>query len=169
MLDSLKLSPADRVLELGTGLGWNAALLAERAGPGRVVSVEVDAQLTAAAQTRLHAAGLDVEVHTGDGAAGWPPGAPYDRLIATYAVESVPWAWMEQTRPGGRIVTSWGRLGHVALTVAEDGRSASGWVQGLATFMPARGTDQGLEWSHIPRTGQDDSPSCFPCPVREFW
>ncbi|MGY9066912.1 methyltransferase domain-containing protein [Streptomyces sp. CAS3] len=168
MLDSLKLRSGDRVLELGTGLGWNAALLAERAGPGRVVSVEVDAQLAADAQTRLHAAGSSVEAHIGDGAAGWPASAPYDRLIATYAVESVPWAWVEQIRPGGRIVTPWGRLGHVALTVADDGRSASGWVQGLATFMPARGTDQGLEWSQIPRGGQDESKSPFPCPVGEL-
>ncbi|MFK0142627.1 methyltransferase domain-containing protein [Streptomyces murinus] len=168
MLDSLKLRSGDRVLELGTGLGWNAALLAERAGPDCVVSVEVDPQLAADAQTRLHTAGLSVEVHTSDGAAGWPAGAPYDRLIATYAVESVPWAWVEQTRPGGRIVTPWGRLGHVALTVADDGQSASGWVQGLATFMPARGTDQGLEWSQIPHDGQDDSSNRFPCPVREL-
>ncbi|WKE73545.1 methyltransferase domain-containing protein [Streptomyces sp. WP-1] len=168
MLDSLELSPGDRVLELGTGPGWNAALLAERAGPGRVVSVEVDAQLAAAARTRLRTAGFSVEVHTGDGAAGLPAGAPYDRLIATYAVESVPWAWVEQTRPGGRIVTPWGRLGHVALTVADDGRSASGWVQGLATFMPARGTDQGLELSQIPRDGQDESRGRFPRPVREL-
>lgn len=47
--------------------------------------------------------------------------------------------WMPSW-PGGRIVTPWGRLGHVALTVAEDGRSATGWMQGLAQFMPARGT-----------------------------
>ncbi|MER6142455.1 methyltransferase domain-containing protein [Streptomyces sparsogenes] len=139
MLDSLLVEPGDRVLELGAGTGWNAALPAERAGPGRVVSVEVDAELAAAAAGRLKAAGADVAVEVGDGAAGWPPGAPYDRLISTYAVSTVPWAWVEQTRPGGRIVTPWGRMGHVALTVADDGRSATGWMQGLALFMPARG------------------------------
>jgi protein-L-isoaspartate(D-aspartate) O-methyltransferase len=140
MLDSLLLEPGQRVLELGSGTGWNAALLARRAGNGRVVSVEVDAALAEQARSRLRAAGAAVDVRVGDGARGWPDGGPYDRVIATYAVDGVPWAWVAGTRPGGRIVTPWGRLGHVALTVADDGRSAEGWFQGLAQFMPARGT-----------------------------
>ncbi|WP_333767875.1 methyltransferase domain-containing protein [Streptomyces sp. IBSBF 2435] len=139
MLDSLLLEPGHAVLELGAGTGWNAALLARRAAPGRVVSVEVDAELADRARARLAAVGAAVDVEVGDGTKGWPAGAAYDRVIATYAVERVPWAWVEQTRPGGRIVTPWGRLGHVALTVAADGRSASGWMQGLGQFMPARG------------------------------
>lgn len=140
MLDSLLLEPGQRVLELGTGTGWNAALLAHRAGTGRVTSIEADRELTRQARARLTALGVVVNVHIGDGARGWSAGAPYDRVIATYAVEDVPWSWVAQTRPGGRIVAPWGRLGHVALTVADDGRSASGWFQGLAQFMPARGT-----------------------------
>jgi len=140
MLDSLDVEPAHRVLELGTGTGWNAALLAYRTGPKLVAGVEVDPLLTDQARMRLAAAGADVLVETGDGAKGLPSGAPYDRVISTYAVDRVPWAWVAQTRPGGRIVTPWGRLGHVALTVAEDGGSATGWVQGLAQFMPAHGT-----------------------------
>ncbi|WP_235437749.1 methyltransferase domain-containing protein [Kitasatospora griseola] len=138
MADSLRLEPGHRVLELGTGSGWNAALLAHRAGPGRVVGVEADPVLAAAADVRLAAAGLEVQVRTGDGDLGVPDEFPFDRVIATYAVEEIPWAWVEQTAPGGRIVTPWGRLGHVALTVAEDGRSATGWMQGLARFMPTR-------------------------------
>ncbi|MCI0386742.1 methyltransferase domain-containing protein [Streptomyces sp. CNQ085] len=149
MLDSLLLEPGRRVLELGTGTGWNAALLAHRTGPGRVTSVEVDASLAAGAEARLAAAGAEVAVRVGDGAAGWPQDASYDRLIATYAVEEVPWAWVEQTRPGGRIVTPWGRLGHVALTAAPDGRSATGWIQGLGMFMPARGTDPGAPFHRV--------------------
>ncbi|MEW1724176.1 methyltransferase domain-containing protein [Streptomyces sp. NPDC093109] len=149
MLDSLMPEPGHRVLELGTGAGWNAALLAARVGPGRVTGVEVDPGLAEAARVRLGAAGAEVNVVTGDGAHGWAEGAPFDRVIATYAVDEVPWAWVEQTRPGGRIVSPWGRLGHVALTVADDGRSASGWMQGLATFMPSRGTGQGLPWDRI--------------------
>ncbi len=149
MLDSLRLDAGHRVLELGTGTGWNAALLAHRAGPGRVTSVEVDPGLAAGARRRLADAGVDVAVHVGDGAAGWPQAGPFDRVIATYAVETVPWAWVVQTRPGGRIVAPWGRLGHVALTVADDGASAEGWVQGLGMFMPARGVDQGLELHQV--------------------
>ncbi|MFE2942838.1 methyltransferase domain-containing protein [Streptomyces sp. NPDC059255] len=138
MLDSLMPEPGHRVLELGTGAGWNAALLGLRAGAGRVVSVEFDAGLADAARERIRSAGAEVSVRVGDGSRGLRDGAPYDRVIATYAVEEVPWAWVAQTRPGGRIVTPWGRLGHVALTVAGDGRSASGWMQGLGMFMPSR-------------------------------
>ncbi|EFL19899.1 methyltransferase domain-containing protein [Streptomyces sp. C] len=145
MADSLILEPGHRTLEVGAGMGWNAALLAHRAGPGLVTSVEVDPGLAAAARQRIKAAGLDAAVHPGDGNAGWPTGAPYDRLIATYAVERVPWTWVAQVRPGGRLVTPWGRLGHVALTVTADGESATGWVQGLGMFMPSRGVDQGRE------------------------
>jgi protein-L-isoaspartate O-methyltransferase len=160
MLDALMLEPGQRVLELGTGTGWNAALLAWRAGAGRVVSVEVDEGLAAAARERVDG------VVVGDGAAGWPGGAPFDRVIATYAVDEVPWPWVAQTRPGGRIVTPWGRLGHVALTVAEDGRSASGWMQGLATFMPARGSDPERGWWQV--RGED--PPCAERPVkRDLW
>ncbi|MEU1800604.1 methyltransferase domain-containing protein [Streptomyces sp. NPDC019937] len=149
MLDSLLLEPGQRVLELGTGTGtaWNAALLARRAGS--VVSVEVDPTLAAAAGERLKRCGADVDVRVADGATGWPEAAPYDRMIATYAVDRIPWAWVEQTRPGGRIVMPWGRLGHVALTVADDGRSARGWVQGLATFMLARGTDTSRPFERV--------------------
>ncbi|MGW7001370.1 protein-L-isoaspartate O-methyltransferase family protein [Streptomyces sp. NPDC054933] len=153
MLDSLLLEPGHTVIELGAGTGWNAALCAWRAGSGRVTSVEVDAGLAAAAQARLDAVGAGVTVVLGDGAAGWPQAAPYDRLIATYAVDTVPWPWIEQTRAGARLVFPWGRLGHVALTVADDGQSATGWVQGLAQFMPARGTDTGRDWQQIRGTG----------------
>ncbi|MFJ9516774.1 methyltransferase domain-containing protein [Kitasatospora sp. NPDC101801] len=136
MLDSALLEPGHRVLELGTGTGWNAALTTERVGPGRVVSIEWDDAIAAAARRRLTAA--QVEVRVGDGTAGAPDAAPFDRVIATYAVDRVPWAWVAQCRPGGRIVTPWGRLGHVALTVAADHRSATGWMQGLAKFMASR-------------------------------
>lgn len=154
MLDSLLLQPGHRALELGTGTGWNAALMAWRTtGQGQVTSVEVDPDLAAQARRRLAAAGLPVAVQVADGAVGWPPGAPYDRVISTYAVDNVPWSWVAQTRPGGRIVTPWGRLGHVALTVADDGQSATGWMQGLAQFMPARGADPSLSWHEVRGNG----------------
>ncbi|MFC8454096.1 methyltransferase domain-containing protein [Kitasatospora sp. NPDC057223] len=143
MLDSLLLEPGHRVLDLGTGAGWNAALAAWRAGPALVSSVEVDPGLAEGARTRLKAAGLDVATEIGNGTEGRPDGAPFDRVIATYAVERIPWAWVEQCAPGGRIVAPWGRLGHVALNVAEDGADAVGWVQGLARFMPDRGEPGG--------------------------
>lgn len=142
MLDSLLLEPGHRVLELGTGTGRNAALLGWRAGAGRVTSVEVDPELADRARVRLREAGFEVRVEVADGRDVPPAAVPYDRVMATFAVDEVPWSWVARTRPGGRIVTPWGKLGHVALTVAEDGRSATGWMQGLAQFMPARGTGQ---------------------------
>ncbi|WP_437113684.1 methyltransferase domain-containing protein [Streptomyces roseoverticillatus] len=148
MLDCLDVRPGHRVLELGTGTGRNAALLAHRAGPGRVVSIETDPDLAEHARQRLKKTGADVHVVVGDGAQGRPraePFEPFDRVISTYAVDTVPWAWVEQTRPGGRIVTPWGHLGLVSLTVAGDGNSARGHVQGLAQFMPARGSSGGPE------------------------
>ncbi|MFE4398053.1 methyltransferase domain-containing protein [Streptomyces sp. CB02056] len=139
MLDSLRVEPGHRVWDLGTGQGWTAALAAWRAGPGLVVGTEVDERLVAFARTRLAAAGLDAEVTAGDGTdGGVPGGGQVDRLHATYAVETVPWSWVKAVRPGGRIVYPWGRLGHIALTVADDGQSATGWVQGLAQFMGDR-------------------------------
>ncbi|WP_380284063.1 methyltransferase domain-containing protein [Kitasatospora purpeofusca] len=138
MLDALLLEPGHRVWDVGAGQGWNAALAAWRTGPGRVVSTEIDHGLAAFARDRLATAGLGVDVLTADATTTPPGGGRFDRVIATYAVERVPWTWIEATRPGGRIVHPWGRLGHVALTVAEDGRSASGWVRGLGRFMADR-------------------------------
>ena len=66
------------------------------------------------------------------------------------------------TRPGGRIVTPWGHLGHVALTVADDGDSATGWVQGLAQFMPARGDAHArVDFPQVRGTGTPDAERPF--------
>lgn len=139
MLDALMLEPGMRVWDVGTGQGWTTALAAWRTGPGLVVSTEVDEVLAAFARGRLDGAAVDAEVLVGDATgAGAPGGIPVDRLHATYAVATVPWSWVEAVRPGGRIVYPWGPLGHVALTVADDGRSATGPVRGLGQFMADR-------------------------------
>jgi protein-L-isoaspartate(D-aspartate) O-methyltransferase len=108
MLNHLDVRDGHRVLEIGTGTGYNAALLAHRLGAENVVSIEIDPQIAQQARNNLAKAGHTVTVITGDGAAGYPPGAPYDRIIATCSVVTVPWSWVEQTRPGGLIVTPWG-------------------------------------------------------------
>ncbi|MGH3902662.1 MAG: methyltransferase domain-containing protein [Pseudonocardiaceae bacterium] len=108
MLNHLDVRDGHRVLEVGTGTGYNVALLAHRLGAENVVSVEVDPGIAQQARTNLATAGHDITVITGDGAAGYPPEAPYDRVIATCSVATVPWAWVAQTRSGGVIVTPWG-------------------------------------------------------------
>jgi protein-L-isoaspartate(D-aspartate) O-methyltransferase len=121
--DELALSPDDRVLEIGTGCGYHAAVTAAVLDEGRVWSVEYRASLVAAARERLVRLGCDVSVRHGDGAAGWPAHAPYDAAYLTCAAASVPDAVVEQVRPGGRVVAPVGtdsqRL--VTLHVEDDG------------------------------------------------
>ncbi|NUP19894.1 MAG: methyltransferase domain-containing protein [Streptomyces sp.] len=143
MLGDLDVQNGDRVLEVGTGTGWNAALLAERLGRDNVTSIEIDAFVAAAARDRLQRTGRPVLVLAWDGSEGDPSGAPYDRLIATAGIRRVPPAWLTQVRPGGRIVAPWGTHyansdAIVRLDVAEDGRRASGRFTGPVEFMKLR-------------------------------
>jgi protein-L-isoaspartate(D-aspartate) O-methyltransferase len=139
MLARTELTQAHRVLEIGTGTGYNAALLAHRLGAAAVTSVEIDPTVADSARSALEKAGLgEVTVITGDGALGHAPGAPYDRVLATVACHTVPPAWIEQTRPGGRIVTPWGSSYHngalLHLDVTDDG-AAIGRFAGNVSFM----------------------------------
>jgi protein-L-isoaspartate O-methyltransferase len=109
MLAAARLRPGQRVLEIGTGTGWNTALLCERVGDAAVVSVEIDAEVAGTAAETLAANGYQPTLVNADGAAGAPAQAPYDRVIATVAVIGpVPYQWIEQARPGGLLVTPWG-------------------------------------------------------------
>jgi protein-L-isoaspartate O-methyltransferase len=142
MLDALGVEDGNRVLEVGTGTGWNAALLCHRVGPENVVTVEVDEASAKEARLRLAAAGfVPLAAEVGDGAKGCPEHAPYDRLIATCSIGRVPHAWIEQTVPGGLIVAPWGPTyggeGVVRLTVHGDG-TASGPFVGSSAFMRLR-------------------------------
>lgn len=103
-MDDLDVRDHDRVLEIGTGTGWTAGLLTARLGPGNVTSIEVDPDLAATAAANLDAAGLAPQLIIGDGTAGHPEGAPFDRVHVTCGVRAIPPAWIEQTRPGGVIV-----------------------------------------------------------------
>lgn len=141
MLGHLDARPDDTVLEIGTGTGWNAALLAMRLGDQNVASIEVDPALAEVARRNLAAAGQDVAVRVGDGAAGWPERSPFDRVISTAAVDRVPYAWVEQTRAEGRVVTPWGNRYYngslLSLGVHPDG-AATGRIVDSATFMHLR-------------------------------
>ncbi|MGH3938102.1 MAG: methyltransferase domain-containing protein [Pseudonocardiaceae bacterium] len=138
MLARTQLAEGHRVCEIGTGTGYNAALLAYRLGPENVATIEIDSAVADSARSALDKAGFGaVTVITGDGALGHEPGAPYDRILATAACHTVPRAWIGQTRPGGRIVTPWGTSYHngalLHLDVTEDG-SAVGRFDGNVAF-----------------------------------
>jgi protein-L-isoaspartate(D-aspartate) O-methyltransferase len=105
MLEMLALRPGARVLEIGAGTGYNAALLAHLVGPsGAVTSVELDPDAAADARRALRSAESPVEVVVGDGHGGWPAAAPVDALVATASVDAIPRAWHEQLAPGGVLV-----------------------------------------------------------------
>lgn len=103
MTDLLDLQADDRVLEIGTGLGYQAAILAELVD--QVFSVEIIEELALEAAERLGNAGYgNIQVKIGDGGQGWPENGPYDKVIVTAAPELVPAPLIEQLRPGGRLV-----------------------------------------------------------------
>jgi protein-L-isoaspartate(D-aspartate) O-methyltransferase len=106
MLSQLDARPGDRILEIGAGTGYNAALLAHLTGPsGQVTTIDVDEDVTAQARRALDAAGYcQVGVITADGAHGDQEHAPYDRIIVTAGAWDLPPAWREQLAPGGRLV-----------------------------------------------------------------
>jgi protein-L-isoaspartate(D-aspartate) O-methyltransferase len=106
MLDQLGLERGHHVLEIGAGTGYNAALMAHIVGEaGRVVTVDIDAELTARASASLAAAGYgQVKVACADGGLGYVSGAPYDRIILTVGAWDIAPQWLDQLAPGGRIV-----------------------------------------------------------------
>ena len=104
MLEDLDLHDGHTVLEIGTGTGYNAALLSERLGDRRVFSVDLRPDLVEAAAARLARVGYRPMLVAGDGADGLAAHGPYDRIIATCAVQHIPPAWIEQLRPGGQVL-----------------------------------------------------------------
>lgn len=154
MLEELDVRDGHRVLEIGTGTGYNAALLAHRLGDERVYSVDVDPRLVATAGKRLAEFGCRPRLAAKDGIGGWPEHGPYDRIIATCAVPSVPSAWIGQVAEGGKVLvdvkvnTGAGNL--VLLTRHEDrleGRFTKRW----AAFMGMRHDVQTVKTVESPK------------------
>lgn len=105
MTDLLALEPGDRVLEVGTGSGYQAAVLSEVLPDGVVHTIEIVPELARTARKRLKALGYhNVRVHTGDGYLGLPDQAPFHGIIVTAAAEKVPPPLVEQLAPGGLLV-----------------------------------------------------------------
>lgn len=106
MLEQLDLKPGHRVLEIGAGTGYNAALMAHIVGEtGRVVTIDIDEDIVAGARKTLLAVGFErVQVVCADGAFGHPEAAPYDRIILTVGASDIAPAWVESLNPDGRLV-----------------------------------------------------------------
>ncbi|MEV8597852.1 methyltransferase domain-containing protein [Streptomyces sp. NPDC052012] len=142
MLAALGVRDGDRVLEIGTGSGYNAALLAHRLGDDDLVTtIDLDPEITESARRHLAAAGHHPAVVTGDGARGVPARAPFDRIIATCALPSIPPAWPAQCRPGGRILAPYA-TGVIALTVRDAGHAEGRFLHTPAYFVPLRGASR---------------------------
>lgn len=140
MTEALALQGTERVLEVGTGSGYQAAILARLAA--HVVTVERIPALAARARARLRALGIgNVEVHVAGDQLGWPAGAPYDAIIVTAAAPQVPQALLDQLVLGGRLVIPTGPLDHQDLLVVT--KQADGTIRrqslGGCRFVPLIG------------------------------
>jgi protein-L-isoaspartate(D-aspartate) O-methyltransferase len=145
MLEALQLRPGMRVLEIGTGTGYNAALLAHIVGvPQLVFSIELEFSLAYSAQQKLDSVvGRGTTVHAGNGLHGYNPGAPYDRIIATGSYHKVPLSWLDQLKKGGVLVMNLGRdrataMGILRLEKIGPKREARGKFLSPAAFLQLR-------------------------------
>jgi len=141
MLERLDIGDGHRVLEIGTGTGYNTALLSQRLGEDNVFSVDIEPELIALARQRLAALGYHPTLTAADGACGLTYHAPYDRILATCSVPRIPWPWVAQTSPGGliladlKLATNAGNL--VLLRRIED-RAEGHFEPTWGGFMPLR-------------------------------
>ena len=135
MLELLDIQPAVRVLEVGTGFGYQAAVMADMGA--EVFSVEIVEEFAEAAKTRFTALGYDIEVRVGDGSRGWSDHSPFDRILVTAAAQDVPTALIDQLAPGGRVVIPLGGQDVQQLSVVE--KNVAGSTE-TREIMPVRFT-----------------------------
>jgi protein-L-isoaspartate(D-aspartate) O-methyltransferase len=176
MLQALEVQDGHRILQVATGTGYTAALLCERLGSTQVTSIDVDPDLTIAARDRLRCCGYTPTLVTADGAHGYPDDAPYDRIIVTFAVASIPLAWVDQARAGG-IILAPVFSGLARLVVTGQG-NAQGLFIGPGYFMRHRTTPNASPGRHsaavtdgprwLPRTTDLPSSICYDNDFRFF-
>jgi protein-L-isoaspartate(D-aspartate) O-methyltransferase len=137
MTDLLELQTADRVLEVGLGLGYQTAILARLVD--HVWSVEIVEEFVESAQKRLKHLGIEnVSIRVGDGSRGWTEHAPYDKILVAAAAKEVPRALIGQLKPGGRLVMPLGPAEHQRLSLVQKTADESVDVRPI---MPVRFSD----------------------------
>ncbi|MFG1704779.1 methyltransferase [Nonomuraea sp. M3C6] len=142
MLEAAEIGEGDKVLEIGTGTGYSTALMCHRLGDHAVTSIEFDPVVADRANVALTVAGYMPALVQGDGLLGYEPNAPYDRLIATCSVRTIPPAWLRQISEGGTITApmlGWtGGVAFAHLRVAADETASGRFLNDDVYFMPAR-------------------------------
>ncbi|MFK0253524.1 methyltransferase domain-containing protein [Streptomyces sp. NPDC090445] len=138
MLDALDVRDGDNVLEIGTGTGYNAALLCHRLGDDHVTTVDLDEEITESARSHLARLGYRPTAVTGDGARGCPARAPFDRILVTCTLPTIPLAWLGQCRQGARILAPLS-TGLIALRVRDADFAEGRFLHTAAYFVPLRG------------------------------
>ena len=136
MIDLLGVERGTRVLEVGTGFGYQAAVMAEMGA--EVFSVEVVEEFAETAKARFDILGYEIEVRVGDGTRGWPEHAPFDRILVTAAAEEPPPALIEQLEPGGRMIIPIG--GHDIQQLSVIDKTGSSEIR-TREIMPVRFTE----------------------------
>ena len=140
MTERLEPRRTHRILEIGTGSGYQTAILAYLAGNGKVFTVERLPDLLVEAEERFRRLGLtNIETRLGDGAAGWPEQGPFDGIIVAAAAPQVPEPLAAQLKPGGRLVIPVGDLASQELVILERSRNGEGLVRqqaGSVRFVP---------------------------------
>lgn len=169
MLHELAVMDNDHILEIGTGTGYLTALLCHRLGASNITSIDIDPVLVDSACRVLAELGYIPTLATADGTHGYPDHAPYDRVLGTATVEKVPQSWIDQTRPGGRIVTP--LHGAIAVIDVHDNQHATGRFLPLVTRVLPLRTAPSAPPVHPPlfHLTQDTSVQQSPIPIRALY
>lgn len=170
MLEMLDPRPCQRVLEIGTGTGWNAGLLCHALGDGQVWSIDIGVAMIDTARNRLGDLGYRPTLVAGDGAAGMPGHRSFDRIIATCSVPAVPPAWRNQLADGGLLLVDVQPSAHAGnlVLLRRDGDTLSGrFSPKWAGFMAIRTTENAADPPESPPTavsGQTRQTTLDPYP-----
>ncbi|MFI5986843.1 methyltransferase domain-containing protein [Streptomyces sp. NPDC051555] len=156
LMEQLQLRPGLRVADIGTGAAVTCAIISSICGDQHVVSIDRDPHVTEAARHHLAALGLHPTLVTGDGEAGWPDRAPFDRIFASYSLTRVPAAWLEQLAPDGTALLhlTTGSPSWPALAVISKG--LAGQVTGeLRPVRYGHRAGHGLDWIFLKKSLRD--------------